>query len=683
VVNAVVANNKINGVASLNTTGFSAAGITVAGGNSGANTIYNNMITGVIAPSTAPDILAGIYVIGAAGANTRLYFNSISMTGDRGAVTVQSPSYGIAITGTDPTVDLRNNILYTTQIASGGGADAKSYAIGMVSTTFANLNSNYNAFWSTGTNDGGFRSGSLGIAAGTSYATLAGWAAAVANDANSIETDPLFNNPLSNLHLTTFEPLATPLEGITNDCDCETRSATTPDIGADELINCSVTLSSPTGTNNQTVCINTAITAIIYNTTGATGIGVVTGLPGGVSANWATNVLTISGTPTASGTFNYIGGPCTTGTITGTITVNAIPTAPTITASGPTTFCNGGSVTLNSNVGNNNALNFVKTSSQYVSVPHSASINLGATFTMEAWVKYSGQNVTIVDKGDYDFLWMLNPDPLSSGLNTLKMGFYTKNTGVWSYSTGTVSENTWTHVAITLDAGILTFYVNGVAAGTASVTFSQDALEMNIGRQQPTYCICNHFNGSMDELRLWNIVRTPAQMLTNMNSTIPTNSTGLVAYYKFDEGSGTTTADATGNGNNGTLVNSPTWEAPATSPVNAVVWLPGGATTPSIVVNNAGTYTATVTNGYGCSTSSSTIVNVNSNAALVTLTSPTDDYSTGIILKTASSVNGNITATNKVTGTAKVDYKATSIQLNAGFKADNGTVFNAVVGGCN
>ncbi len=239
VVNAVVANNKINGVASLSTTGFSAAGITVAGGNAGANTIRNNMITGVTAPSTSPDIPAGIYVVGAAGSNTRLYFNSVAMTGDRGTVTGQTPSYGIAITGTDPTVDLRNNILYTSQIASGGGADARSYAIGMVSTTFANLNSNYNAFWSTGANDGGFRTGSLGAAAGTSYATLALWAAAVSDDANSVEVDPGFVNPLSDLHINpsvcTFKGLGTPIAGITDDYDCNGRSTTLPDIGADEF----------------------------------------------------------------------------------------------------------------------------------------------------------------------------------------------------------------------------------------------------------------------------------------------------------------------------------------------------------------------------------------------------------------------------------------------------------------
>lgn len=367
--------------------------------------------------------------------------------------------------------------------------------------------------------------------------------------------------------------------------------------------------------------------------------------------------------------------------ITVNVNSNPSPTAPAITASGPTTFCNGGSVTLNSNVGTNNALNFARTSSQYITVPHSASINLGATFTIEAWVNYSGTNATIIDKGDYDFLWLLNHDPLNSGLNTLKMGYYTKNTGMWLYSTGTVPQNTWTHVAITLNAGSLTFFINGEAAGTIAVTFSQDDLPMSIGR--PTYCNCFYFNGTMDELRLWNMVRTPAQMLTNMNNTIPTNSAGLVAYYKFDEGSGTTAADATGNGNTGTLINTPTWQVPATSSVNAVLWLPGGATTPTIVATTAGTYTATVTNGYGCASASSVVVSVGSNAAAVTLASPADDYATGMTLKTASSVNGKITATNKVTGTANVSYQAKSIELNEGFRANSGTVFSATAGGCN
>lgn len=92
--------------------------------------------------------------------------------------------------------------------------------------------------------------------------------------------------------------------------------------------NNTITLTSAAETNNQITCINTAITNITYSTTGATG-ATFSGLPAGVTGSWAANVVTISGTPTASGTFNYtvtLTGGCGTVTATGTITVNAAPT---------------------------------------------------------------------------------------------------------------------------------------------------------------------------------------------------------------------------------------------------------------------------------------------------------------------------------------------------------------------
>jgi autotransporter-associated beta strand protein len=99
------------------------------------------------------------------------------------------------------------------------------------------------------------------------------------------------------------------------------------------------TLSSAVGTNAQTVCINNAITSITYTTTGATGIGTASNLPTGVTASWASNVLTISGTPSASGTFNYsipLSGGCGSLSVTGTITVKANNTI-TLTSSSSTT----------------------------------------------------------------------------------------------------------------------------------------------------------------------------------------------------------------------------------------------------------------------------------------------------------------------------------------------------------
>lgn len=235
VSNANISRNIIRGVASTNTTGFSAVGIAVAGDPAGPNTIANNMITGVQAPSTSPDLTAGIFVAGVTGSSTRLYFNSVAMTGDRGTVATQMPSYGLAYTA-DVALELKNNIFYTTQI-SGGGVNAKSYAVGTLATAFANLDSNYNAFYSSGANDGGFRSGSLAAGAGTDYVDLAAWQTAVADDANSQEGDPLFVNPLNDLHLEVISPVENDgidIAGITIDIDGDLRQSP-PEIGADEF----------------------------------------------------------------------------------------------------------------------------------------------------------------------------------------------------------------------------------------------------------------------------------------------------------------------------------------------------------------------------------------------------------------------------------------------------------------
>jgi hypothetical protein len=87
--------------------------------------------------------------------------------------------------------------------------------------------------------------------------------------------------------------------------------------------NNTITLTSATGTNAQTVCINNPITNITYSTTGATN-ATFSGLPTGVTGLWAANVVTISGTPSVSGTFNYtvtLTGGCGTITANGSITV--------------------------------------------------------------------------------------------------------------------------------------------------------------------------------------------------------------------------------------------------------------------------------------------------------------------------------------------------------------------------
>ncbi|MBF8457229.1 T9SS type A sorting domain-containing protein [Kaistella sp. G5-32] len=97
----------------------------------------------------------------------------------------------------------------------------------------------------------------------------------------------------------------------------------------------SATNTAGVASSTPTICINTPITNITHTTTGATGItsnGIsgANGLPAGISASFATNTITISGTPTVSGTFDYsisLTGGCGAVEAKGRITVTANNTA--------------------------------------------------------------------------------------------------------------------------------------------------------------------------------------------------------------------------------------------------------------------------------------------------------------------------------------------------------------------
>jgi hypothetical protein len=92
--------------------------------------------------------------------------------------------------------------------------------------------------------------------------------------------------------------------------------------------NATLVLSSAIGTDAQTRCINTAITPITYSMGGsATGVSITGGaLPAGLTGTLSGSIFTISGTPTASGNFNYTvttTGPCENISLSGTIIVTA------------------------------------------------------------------------------------------------------------------------------------------------------------------------------------------------------------------------------------------------------------------------------------------------------------------------------------------------------------------------
>ena len=91
------------------------------------------------------------------------------------------------------------------------------------------------------------------------------------------------------------------------------------------IINPDAAISLTGGSSNQSLCINTPIAAISYSISGGGTGGNVSGLPSGVNGSYSGSVFTISGTPAATGTYNYTvntTGTCLQTTTSGTITVN-------------------------------------------------------------------------------------------------------------------------------------------------------------------------------------------------------------------------------------------------------------------------------------------------------------------------------------------------------------------------
>ncbi|MDR1699070.1 MAG: T9SS type A sorting domain-containing protein, partial [Prevotellaceae bacterium] len=99
------------------------------------------------------------------------------------------------------------------------------------------------------------------------------------------------------------------------------------------------TLALTSGNTNQTVNKDSKISNIVYTFGGSATGATVKGLPAGVGASTSGKTVTISGTPTATGTFNYTitttGAQGTNPSMGGKITVNAVSTPPTTKLGAP------------------------------------------------------------------------------------------------------------------------------------------------------------------------------------------------------------------------------------------------------------------------------------------------------------------------------------------------------------
>jgi len=159
---------------------------------------------------------------------------------------------------------------------------------------------------------------------------------------------------------------------------------------------------------------------------------------------------------------------------------------------------------------------------------------LGSQFTQEAWIwpdKTTWPRHREIMGASHNPSGKSNQRPPTITYNYdthIRYGFGTGSSQIQFIVKGVVTPRAWNHIAVTFDGTTMRLFVNG-----EQVHSSQAAAGMT-PISEPVRYIGENFQGKIDEVRMWNVARTQAEIQDNMNKTLVGNETGLVAYYPMD-----------------------------------------------------------------------------------------------------------------------------------------------------
>jgi hypothetical protein len=232
-------------------------------------------------------------------------------------------------------------------------------------------------------------------------------------------------------------------------------------------------------------------------------------------------------------------------------------------------------ITSGAFTGPRNALSF-DGSDDDVSVTDPSALQITGDLTIEAWVYADAirsdewQNVIVRCDGDgseeevdnYVYALLLQDNATIKTLWEYGSGSNEYNTS--TSSNPSVTTGSWFHVAMARDVSDneLRIYINGSQLGS-TISYTNDPSggsngNFHIGGNE----FGDNFDGMIDEVRIWNDVRTQTEIQDNMFRTLDGDESGLVAYYRFDYGTAegsnsgiTTLYDLTSSNNDGTLNN--------------------------------------------------------------------------------------------------------------------------------
>ncbi len=205
----------------------------------------------------------------------------------------------------------------------------------------------------------------------------------------------------------------------------------------------------------------------------------------------------------------------------------------------------------------------------YVEMADSESLdNITDQVTVSAWIKpteFPNNYIRIVFRSDEQrqnyrqrsYILAIRSD------GKLKIASSPKDEGYASvYSPpGLIKLNTWTHIAGVIDAkkDYMKLFINGYESGhrhfNGEDRFVKCNLPLRIGVTHIKDQVQNtSFIGQIDEVRVWNIPRTEAEIRADMNKQLNGDEHGLVGYWTFDAEIDGNIFDASPNKNDGTLI---------------------------------------------------------------------------------------------------------------------------------
>lgn len=241
---------------------------------------------------------------------------------------------------------------------------------------------------------------------------------------------------------------------------------------------------------------------------------------------------------TASGSTDYTWSPATGLDTASGATVIATPTQTTTYTVTPAT-CSGNTRTITVTVlpepsAGNNVLDFDGTD-DYVSIPVQTSAVTG-NFTVETWVKPTHATKTMHvlstrNDGNFSFdIQLTGGNKIHGDIGDGTNWLTTTADANFNYAI-----NEWLHIAYVVTPGNYRVYANGNLVGIGSFTGTAmlygGSRFMTIGRNtgENTY-----FQGTMDNIRIYNTALDPSQIISNMEGNYATS--GLLAYYDFNMG---------------------------------------------------------------------------------------------------------------------------------------------------